>query len=69
MTKIYNYFYNVNIIGLQLKYLPMEIKSTINIILKDLEEARTLIDDLKNYREFRSFRLRWQKQNAAAPRM
>lgn len=27
----------------------MEIKSTINIILKDLEEARGLIDDLKNY--------------------
>lgn len=27
----------------------MEIKSTINIILKDLAEARDLIDDLKNY--------------------
>jgi len=27
----------------------MEIKSTINIVLKDLAEARDLIDDLKNY--------------------
>lgn len=27
----------------------MELKSTINIILKDLEEARSIIDDLKNY--------------------
>ncbi|MCD4770040.1 MAG: procyclic acidic repetitive family protein [Bacteroidales bacterium] len=27
----------------------MELKSTINIILKDLEEARLIIDDLKNY--------------------
>ncbi|MFN2379015.1 MAG: hypothetical protein ABR519_02255 [Bacteroidales bacterium] len=27
----------------------MELKSTINIILKDLEDARDLIDDLRNY--------------------
>ena len=27
----------------------MELKSTINIILNDLEEARLIIDDLKNY--------------------
>jgi hypothetical protein len=27
----------------------MEIKSTINIVLKDLAEARDLIDDLRNY--------------------
>jgi len=27
----------------------MELKSTIDIILKDLDEARSLIDDLKNY--------------------
>ena len=31
------------------KISAMELKSTINIILKDLEEARSIIDDLKNY--------------------
>lgn len=31
------------------KIPAMELKSTINIILKDLEEARSIIDDLKNY--------------------
>jgi hypothetical protein len=39
----------VKIICLPEKSPFMELKSTINIILKDLEDARALIDDLRNY--------------------
>jgi hypothetical protein len=39
----------VKIICLPEKSPFMELKSTINIILKDLEDARVLIDDLRNY--------------------
>ena len=45
----------------------MDFNATIDLIIKDLDEAREIIDDLKKYPGVPAFRLNLQNRNARVP--